>query len=587
MSTPPRPRARFVLPLVLFLALAAAPAAAQDGAILLTGPEEPVFLHGGDSGTIEFTLRSLDGSQSQHVTVSVAVPSEANWEVEVVPASTVLAPGDQRTVTVHITAAPHPAPRVLEMEVQVTAVAEDFTTAIAVAAGSAQATGTDYILGRWENPLPAPLDNAIGSFLLNFGAWLLIGLATMWLISPTLKLLTLRTKTDLDDRIIKIISRPAFVLVFTFGIVRSLQVFPLPAWVFSTLESTWRVVLAIAVVYVAYRLWNAVILALGRRMTSKTESDLDDKLYPVFEKVGGVIILIVGLFYILGSFGVDLTLFAAGGAIGGLVIAFAAQDTLANFFAGVFILLDRPFRVGDRIELPEQNHWGDVQKIGLRTTAVKTQDNRMVIFPNNYIGSNPVINHSYPDPLYRIQIDFKLPYGSDVEFVRKTLVEAVKPVEGVNADRAPEALLLEFTEHGQGWRLRWWINSYTDTRRAYDRVNSAVIKEMAKHGIRIQYLPLTVWDAHKLLDRDSKGGLSPVSLSDAEREELEREAEELRQRAEQAEKDEIEEVKRVARKEAADKRKEREKDAGADEAEAEAAAQEAADAKTSDPEADR
>ncbi len=515
------------------------------------------MVHGGSTQTFDVLLSGQDAQQPYQVTLSVKLPSTGNWAAVVEPDSIVLAAGDERIVTVTVTADKHPAPRAFDLRVEATAVGQDFTTHRLDAELATQATGTEAILGRWENPLPAPLDNQWGSFLLNFVAWWIIGLATMWLISPTLKVLTMRTKTELDDKIIKIISRPAFILVFTFGIVRSLQVFALPASVFRGLESLWAGVLGIVVIYVAYKLWHGIVLAIGQRVAQKTESELDDRLYPVLEKVGGIIIVVIGIFYVLGSFGVDLTLFAAGGAIGGLVIAFAAQDTLANFFAGIFILLDRPFRVGDRIELPEQNHWGDVQRIGLRTTSVRTQDNRMVIFPNNYIGSNPIVNHSYPDHHYRIQVDFKLPYGSDIEFVRKTLVDAARPVEGVWADRDPEALLLEFTDHGQLWRLRWWINSYVDTRRMFDRVNSAVMKRMAEEGIRIQYHPLTLWDAHKLLERDSKGGLAPERRSDAEEKALEDEAEASRKKHEQVEAAEIEELKAAHKRKASQAKKER------------------------------
>lgn len=539
--------ARHWLRLVVLLSLAV-PAAA-GAAVEVVGPADGVFVHGGDTATAIFRVVSGEGAQAQHLTFSVKTPGAGNWEAEVTPAQTVLAPGDERDVTVRVTAHRFPAPRDFDLELQVNAVAADFTAATAAASVHVQATGTDQILGRWDNPLPAPLDESLGSFVLNFAAWLLIGVLTMWLISPTLKLLTLRTKTDLDDRIIKIVSRPVFVLVFTFGIVRSLQVFPLPAWVFTTLETTWRVVLAGAIIYVAYRLWNAVVLAVGKRVSERTESELDDRLYPVFEKVGGVIILIIGLFYILSSFGINLTLFAAGGAIGGLVIAFAAQDTLANFFAGVFIMLDRPFRVGDRIELPGQETWGDVQQIGLRTTRILTRDNRMVIMPNNVIGSNPVVNHTFPDPTYRIQVDFNLPYGSDVEFVRKTLVESVQPVKGVLPDKPIEALLLAFTDQGQQWRLRWWISSYVDTRRMFDRVNSAVMHRMREENIRIAYTQITVWDAHQLLDRASKGGLAPTQLTERERARLVRQAEASRTQADEQEAAELEKMREKVKKE--------------------------------------
>ena len=82
--------------------------------------------------------------------------------------------------------------------------------------------------------------------------------------------------------------------------------------------------------------------------------------------------------------------------------------------------MDQPFRIGHRIEIEEIDTWGDVVEIGTRTTKIRTRDNRMVIVPNSTIGNNQVVNYTFPDPRYRIQVDIGIGYGTDIKTVRKT-----------------------------------------------------------------------------------------------------------------------------------------------------------------------
>jgi small-conductance mechanosensitive channel len=151
------------------------------------------------------------------------------------------------------------------------------------------------------------------------------------------------------------------------------------------------------------------------------------------------------------------------------------------------IMFDRPFRIGDRIEIQDLDTWGDVVDIGLRSTRIRTRDNRMVIIPNSLIGKSLVVNHSYPSTQYRIQIELGVAYDSDIEVARNTIINAVKSVEGVLQDKQVEALLLRFGDSALIFRVRWWIESYVDTRRMFDRVNTAMYKTLTEAGIKMPF----------------------------------------------------------------------------------------------------
>ena len=203
-------------------------------------------------------------------------------------------------------------------------------------------------------------------------------------------------------------------------------------------------------------------------------------------------LLTISLTMLLSVYSINVGALIAALGVAGLAISLAAQDTLSNMISGVIILLDQPFRVGDRIEIQGLETWGDVVDIGLRSTRIRTRDNRMVIVPNAKIGSDQVINYSYPDTRYRIEMEIGIGYGEDVERVRRIIVDTVSPLEGVLQDMPVEALYVKIAENAMMFRIRWWIESYVDTRRMFDRVNTALQKALNEAGIVIPFPTYTI-----------------------------------------------------------------------------------------------
>lgn len=186
---------------------------------------------------------------------------------------------------------------------------------------------------------------------------------------------------------------------------------------------------------------------------------------------------------ILSNFGVNVTGLVAVLGIGGLALSLAAQDTLADTISGFIILLDQPFRVGDRIEISELDTWGDVVEIGTRTTRIRTRDNRMVIVPNSIIGKSQIVNYTYPDPRYRIQIEIGVEDGVNVGQVRTVITNAVRKVEGILPDKPVDVLFLDYGDASLILRVRWWIDSFIDTRRMFDKVNEEIYNALKESGI--------------------------------------------------------------------------------------------------------
>ena len=210
------------------------------------------------------------------------------------------------------------------------------------------------------------------------------------------------------------------------------------------------------------------------------------------KRAGNVVIVILYIAILLDHFGINITGLAAALGIAGLAFSLAAQDTISDAISGVIIMLDQPFRVGDRIEIDELDTWGDVVEIGMRTTKIRTRDNRMVIVPNSKISNNQVVNYTYPDPRYRVQVDIGIGYGQDIEYVRKIIHDTVRELPGILDDKPVDVLYNEMGDSSMTFRVRWWIQSYEDTRRVYDRVNTALQNTLDEAGVDMPFITYDV-----------------------------------------------------------------------------------------------
>jgi small-conductance mechanosensitive channel len=247
---------------------------------------------------------------------------------------------------------------------------------------------------------------------------------------------------------------------------------------------------ALGLLIVTRVVWRLVDLAYDQYRAQLVEAKRAEELDPVLMllvRLARIVIVAMTLIVLLAHFGINVTGFAAALGIAGLAVSLAAQDTLSDMISGFLILADRPFRVGDRIEIQSIGTWGDVIEIGLRSTRIRTRDNRMVVVPNSIIGKNEVVNYTYPDPIYRIETHVGIAYGTDVERVRRVIIDALRHVEAVLPDRPVDALYVEMGESAMIFRVRWWIESYVDTRRVIDRVHTVLQKALDEAGIVSPY----------------------------------------------------------------------------------------------------
>ena len=160
--------------------------------------------------------------------------------------------------------------------------------------------------------------------------------------------------------------------------------------------------------------------------------------------------------------------------IGGVAIGFAFKDIFQNLLAGILILLRRPFRIGD--EITTGGFTGTVEAIETRATFIRTYDGRRVIIPNGDVYTKPVTVISAYDML-RSEYDVGIGYGDDLADGQGVALEAIKRVDGVLADPAPDVLVWELGESSKNIRIRWWTQP---ARGDVLRIRDAVLKEVAE-----------------------------------------------------------------------------------------------------------
>jgi len=215
-------------------------------------------------------------------------------------------------------------------------------------------------------------------------------------------------------------------------------------------------------------------------------------------------VLFLGSIIIIQSAGIDLTaLSVLAGAIG-VGIGFGLQNIANNFISGVIILLERPIKVGDRVEVGDID--GRVVAIGARATTVITNDNIAVIVPNSRFISEPVVNWTQNDPRVRFKIPVGVAYGSDLRLVERLLLQVARENPDVLDDPAPVVRLMAFGDSAVEFELRVWSTTLVHKRgKLISDLNFAIYDTFQQHGIEMPFpqRDVHIRSDHRTDSRDS------------------------------------------------------------------------------------
>jgi small-conductance mechanosensitive channel len=230
---------------------------------------------------------------------------------------------------------------------------------------------------------------------------------------------------------------------------------------------------------------------LERHFIGKKDTKIDDIVFDLLNKFAGAAIYAIAIILALDILGVNVMPFIAGAGVAGIAIGFAAKDTLSNLIAGVLLILDRPFEVGDRIEVwsapTGSATWGDVIDIGLRATKIKTTDNIVIVIPNNEIMKRDIVNYTIITSKIRIRINIGIAYDADLKKAKEIISSVAEKAISVAKEPPPKVVVRNFGESSVDLQLRVWINDARRRMDVIDYITDEVKQAFDSQGIEIPY----------------------------------------------------------------------------------------------------
>ncbi|MGB5421466.1 MAG: mechanosensitive ion channel family protein [Desulfobacterales bacterium] len=321
--------------------------------------------------------------------------------------------------------------------------------------------------------------------VLIFILFVLVAKIVDMIMTRFIKRLLTKTKFTLDDQILDIFHRPIFVSILLLGLAVATDRLDFSQTVhFVTLSGLKTV---------AIFLWAkaaARFLQLIIELVSRDDSRfalIQHRTLPLFNNLLVILVVALALYFVFLAWKINVTAWIASAGILGLAISFAAKDTLANLFSGVFILTDAPFKLGDFIVL-DSGERGEVTHIGIRSTRLLTRDDVEITVPNSIMGNAKITNETGgPYERYRIRVKVGVAYGSDIDKVKSVLMDVAGSQPEVCKAPAPRVRFRAFGDSSLDHELLCWVDKPVLRGRVTHLLNTAVYKRFIKEGIDIPF----------------------------------------------------------------------------------------------------
>jgi small-conductance mechanosensitive channel len=293
------------------------------------------------------------------------------------------------------------------------------------------------------------------------------------------------TQSEVDDRIIAELHWPITITLLLVTIWQALVVFNLP----PPLPYLSRgIFLSMAVLFWALAASSIITVILETLVANRDRlSWVRPRTVPIFKMLGRALVIGGAGYFFFLSWNLDVTGWIASAGVLGIAIGLASKDSLATLIAGMTILADAPYKLGD-VLLLENGDRGRVAEIGLRTTRLITRDQVEIIVPNTIMANTRLINESGgPGQVVRVRTSVSVAYGSDIDLVRTLLLAVCENVEHIMQQPAPMVYFTDFGDSGLAFELRVCISSPFHRDIVVDAINQRIYAIFDEHNIEIPY----------------------------------------------------------------------------------------------------
>ena len=334
----------------------------------------------------------------------------------------------------------------------------------------------DQLAHWWQVP-------SIKAIALIFAAILAARIVEL-LFSRVILTVVKRTATTTDDEVAQALRRPVYFSVLFVGLALAARILALPPAAAYLVSATLKTL--------AILLWSGASLKIAallfRALASTRPTGLfQQRTEPIFNICSKLVVVAAATYFVLLAWHINVGAWLASAGIAGLAVGFAAKDTLANLFAGIFILADAPYQVGDFIVL-DGDLRGRVTAIGFRSTRLLTLDDIEITIPNGVLGNSQIVNESGgPYKKARVAVTVEAAYGSDAEQVREVLLSCAEGAPHVMQEPKPLVRFAAFGASGLEHKLLVWIERPSLREIVVDDLNRRVYKAFNDAGIEIPY----------------------------------------------------------------------------------------------------
>ena len=317
------------------------------------------------------------------------------------------------------------------------------------------------------------------------------GLILAWLVFRGMKILasvSQRSKYNFNDILIRAVAMPLAIATALLSVHAALFHIDEIRRAFDRWDGLWEATIVLTGTWIVASLIKNLLKHYVLPFAARNDTDIDERLIRILDLVLVYIIWLGGILIALRSVGIEITAFLASMGILGLAVALAAQTVLSNVLAGVTLTADPSIEIGNRVEV--LGYFGDVERINIHKTVIRTRDNQLVSIPNDVLAKEVVVNWDQPRALTRMELSVGVAYDTDVDRtteVIEEILEEVKQDHHISDEQPPEVILNAFGNDALEFVIYVWLDSPRRRRVVRNAVNRKIVARFREEGITIPF----------------------------------------------------------------------------------------------------
>lgn len=316
----------------------------------------------------------------------------------------------------------------------------------------------------------------------------LIAKLLLWFFKDVIEAVIKKRKEKYGSEFFLKVEHPLIFMIILVGIQLALnKISPMDITYYKLIRTAMVLVITYMLIGISH-----IFLKMWQSQHIKDNVAFHGEVLPLMKSLCKLTLIFIATIVILQLWGVKvMTLLTSLGIIG-IILGFAFKDTMGNIFGGISLIMDDSIHKKDVIELPDGEK-GEIIEINLRSTKIKTYDDDYLIVPNGILANTKFKNYNEPTPTHRLIIDFSVVYGSDVEKVKKVVLDSLKGNTDILKFPARSVRFDKMSEYSLNFKLYFYINDFSKMFEIKDEVTGLIYNALNKNKIEIPFPTRTIY----------------------------------------------------------------------------------------------